>query len=133
MGNVVEAHINTRKNVIAVDSNAIPAVRALLAKTSTCGVPVGAFFLRPYKTNAGVGDMDASMSDGKLLWLCYSGVKAAEARHFGSTKQFSYYSNATECRLVSRVGWCAAQFSLTLRARFNVTTVTKWVLWLGLV
>lgn len=86
MGQVVEARVNVRKNVIAVDAKAVSAVHALLATTTICGVPVRAFLPRPPNTRAGViRDVATTISDGKLLSLCFSGVKVVEARRFGNT------------------------------------------------
>lgn len=85
-GQVAEARVNVRKNVIAVDTTTPSAVHVLLATTALCGVPVRAFLPRPPNTRAGViRDVDASITDTKILSLCYSGVKIVEARRFGST------------------------------------------------
>lgn len=66
IGQVVQAHVNVRKNVIAVDATAVPAMQALLPTVAMCVVPVRECLPRPPNTSVGViRDVAENISNGK--------------------------------------------------------------------
>lgn len=86
-GEIKEARVNTRKNVVAVDACGQTAVSNLLSTSALCGVPVRSYLPRGKDTIVGViQDVDVDIPDKDLVTLVSSTTVVSEVRRFGTSQ-----------------------------------------------
>lgn len=84
---IVEVRVNSRKNILAVETRNGLTTRALLKLTSICGVPVRVYEPRSAHTSVGtIHFLDTELSDEALLESVRSVVPIRAVRRLGSSQ-----------------------------------------------
>lgn len=83
---IIEARVNVKKNIIAVETRAEAAVLDLLITSKLCGFPVRAFLPHSKNTRVGVlSDVDPATTDERLMEMMSCGMKIVQVKRLGPT------------------------------------------------